>query len=86
MNAEQLTHAFDHFWQARPGDRRGAGLGLVIARGIAQAHGGRLWLESVKGRGTSAWLELPRGDVDPDWFRAVTTPDPTADDRRSPGE
>jgi signal transduction histidine kinase len=86
MDAEQLAHAFDRFWQARPGDRRGAGLGLVIARGIAQAHGGRLWLESVKGRGTSAWLELPRGDVDPDWLRAVTTPDPTADDRRSPGE
>ncbi|HUG41098.1 MAG TPA: GAF domain-containing sensor histidine kinase [Longimicrobiales bacterium] len=60
MSAEQLAHVFDRFWQARPGDRRGAGLGLAIARGIAQAHGGRLWLESEEGQGTRAWLELPR--------------------------
>ena len=59
MGPEQLAHVFDRFWQGRPGDRRGAGLGLAIARGIAQAHGGRLWLESVQGEGTSGWLELP---------------------------
>lgn len=59
MSAEQLAHVFDRFWQARPGDRRGAGLGLAIARGIAEAHGGRLWLESREGEGTSGWLELP---------------------------
>lgn len=59
MGPEQLAHVFDRFWQARPGDRRGAGLGLAIARGIARAHGGRLWLESEEGAGTRAWLELP---------------------------
>ena len=59
MAAEQLAHVFDRFWQAQPGDRRGAGLGLAIARGIIEAHGGRLWLESQPGAGTQAWTELP---------------------------
>jgi signal transduction histidine kinase len=60
MDETQLAHVFDRFWQARSGDRRGAGLGLAIARGIIHAHSGRLWLESEPGRGTSAWIELPR--------------------------
>lgn len=59
MDAAQLAHVFDRFWQGRAGDRRGAGLGLAITRGIAEAHGGRLWLESEPGQGTTAWLELP---------------------------
>lgn len=61
MDETQLAHIFDRFWQARSGDRRGAGLGLAIARGIAEAHSGRLWLESEVGEGTNAWVELPRG-------------------------
>lgn len=60
MEESQLAHVFDRFWQGHSGDRRGAGLGLAITRGIAEAHDGRLWLESEVGRGTTAWLELPR--------------------------
>lgn len=63
MDEAQLAHVFDRFWQGRSGDRRGAGLGLAIARGIAQAHGGRLWLESEPGRGTTGCLELPLGQA-----------------------
>jgi signal transduction histidine kinase len=59
MDEAQLAHVFDRFWQARAGDRRGAGLGLAIARGIVDAHGGRIWMESQLGFGTTAWVELP---------------------------
>jgi signal transduction histidine kinase len=60
MDENQLAHIFDRFWQGRTGDRRGAGLGLAIARGIVHAHSGRLWLESEPGRGTTAWIEIPQ--------------------------
>jgi signal transduction histidine kinase len=62
MDASQLAHVFDRFWQGRRGDRRGAGLGLAIARGIVEAHGGQVWMESEPGHGTTAWVELPRAE------------------------
>lgn len=62
MDETQLAHVFDRFWQGHVGDRNGAGLGLEIARGIAEAHSGRLWIESEVGNGTRAWLELPVAD------------------------
>lgn len=59
MDEAHLTHVFDRFWQSRTGDRRGAGLGLAIARGIIEAHNGRIRMESEVGVGTTAWVELP---------------------------
>jgi len=52
MNEEQLSHVFDRFWQSRRTDREGAGLGLTITRGIIEAHGGRIWVESKEGSGS----------------------------------
>lgn len=60
MDETRLAHVFDRFWQSRAGDRRGAGLGLAIARGIIEAHGGRIHMDSEVGVGTTAWVELPR--------------------------
>ena len=59
MNQEELAHVFDRFWQSGAGDRRGAGLGLTIARGIIEAHDGRIYMDSEVGAGTAAWVELP---------------------------
>jgi signal transduction histidine kinase len=56
---EQLARLFDRFWQARGNDRRGLGLGLPIAKGIAEAHGGRLWVESSVGSGTAFRFAMP---------------------------
>jgi signal transduction histidine kinase len=59
---EQQQHVFDRFWQARKGGRKGLGLGLAIARGIVDAHGGRIWLESTAGTGTAFLFTIPRTD------------------------
>ena len=55
-----LPHVFDRFWQETSGDRRGAGLGLPIAKGIVEAHGGTIWGESTLGRGTTFFFSIPR--------------------------
>ena len=59
---EHLTHIFSPYWQAKRAERLGAGLGLPIAKGIVEAHGGRIWVESELGRGTDFYFTLP---VDP---------------------
>src|SRR5262249_13510313 len=57
--AEGLSHVFDRFWQGAPTAYKGAGLGLAIAKGIAEAHDGRVWAESVAGEGSTFYLALP---------------------------
>jgi signal transduction histidine kinase len=56
--AEQLPHIFGRFWQADRSDRRGIGLGLAIAKGIVEAHGGRIWVESTVEKGTTFYFTL----------------------------
>jgi signal transduction histidine kinase len=56
---EDFHHLFDPFWQASKGARGGVGLGLPIAKGIVEAHGGKIWLESEVGRGTTIFFTIP---------------------------
>jgi signal transduction histidine kinase len=57
---EDLPRVFDRFWQATRVGRQGAGLGLPITKGIVEAHGGRIWVESTRGRGTTVSFTIPK--------------------------
>lgn len=56
---DMLTAVFERFQQVGKNDRRGLGLGLYIARGIVEAHGGEIWAESELGEGTVFRFTLP---------------------------
>ncbi len=59
-----LERVFEPFYRGPAGDgRSGAGLGLAIARGFAEANGGRIWAESRPGQGATFALALPVADV-----------------------
>lgn len=56
---EHLEHVFDRYWQAKSTRKLGTGLGLSIAKGIVEAHGGRIWVESPPGSGAQFNFTLP---------------------------
>ena len=47
--ADQLPHVFERYWKAQSTSQPGSGLGLYIASGIVEAHGGKIWAESSAG-------------------------------------
>ncbi|MBI4787640.1 MAG: response regulator [Chloroflexi bacterium] len=58
----ELERIFDRFYQVRRDDSNlgGAGLGLAISKEIIRLHGGRIWAESVEGKGSRFYFALPR--------------------------
>jgi light-regulated signal transduction histidine kinase (bacteriophytochrome) len=56
---DQLAHVFNRYWQAPRGQREGSGLGLYIAKGIVEAHGGKMWVEAAPGSGACFKFTLP---------------------------
>ena len=59
MPSEEVAQLFGRFWQAKSTAHLGSGLGLAIAKGIAEAHRGRVWAESAPGAGSTFYLALP---------------------------
>ena len=55
---ENLPHLFDRFWRGGAEDRS-AGLGLAICKGIVEAHAGRIWVDSIAGRGATFFFTIP---------------------------
>jgi signal transduction histidine kinase len=60
VSAERLAHPFERRRGARKQPGEGIGLGLPIAHGVVEAHGGRIALASTPGRGTTISFTLPR--------------------------
>jgi two-component system sensor histidine kinase/response regulator len=84
---EDLPLIFDEFRQisSRRSEKQGSGLGLSISRGLIEAHGGRIWVESTPGQGSTFTFTLPcvlepRADQRP----AANEGRPTTDQEQPP--
>ena len=58
--SDDLPRMFDRYWRGRHTQYKGSGLGLPIANGIVKAHGGRMWIESTPGEGSTFYFSIPR--------------------------
>jgi signal transduction histidine kinase len=59
IEADEIPHLFDRFWQGQRSRRGSSGLGLAIAKGIIEAHNGKIWVESTPGDGSTFFILLP---------------------------
>jgi signal transduction histidine kinase len=58
IDAAELPRLFERYWRSKKATYKGAGLGLSIARGIVEAHSGRIWAESQVGVGSTFFFTL----------------------------
>jgi signal transduction histidine kinase len=65
ISAEDIPHVFERFYRVDDSRNRregGMGLGLAIAKGYAEAHSGKMWVESQEGSGTTFYFTLAQND------------------------
>ena len=65
---EEQPHVFERFYRVRNEDQpkiNGSGLGLAIAQAVVEKHGGKIWVESVPGEGSTFSFTLPRAGARP---------------------
>lgn len=60
LAANSFESIFKPHWQAKESKHLGNGLGLAISKGIVEAHGGRIWVESTIGRGSKFSFTIPK--------------------------
>ena len=79
IDEEDLERVFDRFWRVDRREGGGVGLGLSVAKGIVEAHGGRIGVTSQRGVGSTFYFTLPvvASVADP----APVTPEGAGDDR-----
>jgi len=76
MSEVQQKNIFKKFYQVDTSSKRkkeGSGLGLAICEGIVKALGGKMWVESYLGKGTTFFFDLPKAKIPVEHFRTMKT-------------
>jgi len=64
ISSDHLPQVFDRYWQAPEAKSQGTGLGLSIVKGIVEAHGGQIWVQSTPNRGSTFFFTIPTAASD----------------------
>jgi signal transduction histidine kinase/CheY-like chemotaxis protein len=76
---ENLPFIFERYWQPDTQKESGVGLGLSIVKGLVEAHGGRVWVESQPGAGSTFYFVLPPHQRASDASDSPVNPDANVD-------